>query len=84
MITSKITKALIQVLQSLLLINPFTRRLFRSEHFIGRTIQNNFSQKLKRRDRGVKQAGFWVLHNTYMPSVLIETGFITNRKKAII
>lgn len=48
---------------------------------LARTIQNNFSQKLKRRDRGVKQAGFWVLHNTYMPSVLIETGFITNRKE---
>lgn len=48
---------------------------------LARTIQNNFAQKLKRRDRGVKQAGFWVLHNTYMPSVLIETGFITNRKE---
>ena len=48
---------------------------------LARTIQNNFAQKLKRRDRGVKQAGFWVLHNTYMPSVLVETGFITNRKE---
>ncbi len=48
---------------------------------LARIIQNNFSQKLKRRDRGVKQAGFWVLHNTYMPSVLVETGFITNRKE---
>jgi N-acetylmuramoyl-L-alanine amidase len=48
---------------------------------LARTIQNNFTQKLKRRDRGVKQAGFWVLHNTYMPSVLVETGFITNRKE---
>lgn len=48
---------------------------------LARTIQNNFTKKLKRRDRGVKQAGFWVLHNTYMPSVLVETGFITNRKE---
>ena len=48
---------------------------------LARTIQNNFAQKLKRRDRGVKQAGFWVLHNTYMPSVLVETGFITNRNE---
>ena len=48
---------------------------------LARTIQNNFAQKLRRRDRGVKQAGFWVLHNTYMPSVLVETGFITNRKE---
>lgn len=48
---------------------------------LARMVQNNFTQKLKRRDRGVKQAGFWVLHNTYMPSVLIETGFITNRNE---
>jgi N-acetylmuramoyl-L-alanine amidase len=44
-------------------------------------IQNNFTEQLKRRDRSVKQAGFWVLHNTYMPSVLIETGFISNREE---
>ena len=44
-------------------------------------IQKNFTEKLKRKNRGVKQAGFWVLHNTYMPSVLVETGFITNKSE---
>ena len=44
-------------------------------------IQDNFSKKLKLKNRGVKQSGFWVLHNTYMPSVLVETGFITNPKE---
>src|SRR5690554_3704358 len=42
-------------------------------------VQNNIINNLKRKDRSVKQAGFWVLHNTYMPSVLIETGFLTNK-----
>ncbi|MCX6301613.1 MAG: N-acetylmuramoyl-L-alanine amidase [Bacteroidia bacterium] len=41
-------------------------------------VQNQFNVRVDRKDRGVKQAGFWVLYNTTMPSVLIETGFITN------
>ena len=41
-------------------------------------VEKGFSNTLKRKSRGVKQAGFLVLRKTYMPSVLIETGFITN------
>jgi N-acetylmuramoyl-L-alanine amidase len=41
-------------------------------------IQLQYKERNNRLDRGVKQAGFWVLFNTTMPSVLTETGFITN------
>lgn len=40
-------------------------------------IQHNFTDDLKRVDRGVKQAGLIVLHQTIMPSVLVEVGFLT-------
>ena len=41
-------------------------------------IQDNFTDQLKRRNRGVKQAQFLVLHKAYMPRVLVEMGFISN------
>ncbi|PKA96810.1 N-acetylmuramoyl-L-alanine amidase [Flavobacteriaceae bacterium MAR_2009_75] len=48
---------------------------------LAKVIQDNFSNKLKRTDRKVKQAGFIVLHQTFMPSVLVETGFLTNKQE---
>lgn len=42
-------------------------------------LQKNFTNDLQRKNRGVKQAGFLVLKNAVMPSVLIETGFLTHK-----
>jgi N-acetylmuramoyl-L-alanine amidase len=42
-------------------------------------VQDGFTDKLKRVNRGVKEAPLWVLNATYMPSVLIELGFISNK-----
>ena len=48
---------------------------------IASLIQNNFTRKLKRLNRKVKQDNFQVLRETIMPSVLVELGFLTNKKE---
>lgn len=48
---------------------------------LAKSMQDRFANKLKRNNRKVKQAGFIVLHQTFMPSVLVETGFLTNAKE---
>ena len=45
---------------------------------LSQLIQDKLISNIKRKDRGVNQAGFYVLAGAFMPSVLIEIGFISN------
>lgn len=42
-------------------------------------VQTALVKKLGLKDRGVKQAPFYVLMYTYMPSILVEVGFMSNK-----
>lgn len=44
-------------------------------------LETKFTKSLKRNSRGVKQSPLWVLDASYMPSVLIELGFLSNKEE---
>lgn len=46
-------------------------------------IENNFKNKVHRKSRGIKQTPLWVLDAAYMPSVLIELGFLSNNEEGV-
>ncbi len=65
------------------------------EYIVSDMLQNAFmkeSQKLAlsvhrhlakgRSDRGVRQAGFYVLRKIYAPSILVELGYLSNKEEA--
>jgi N-acetylmuramoyl-L-alanine amidase len=48
---------------------------------LAEVVQDSMTQSLHIPNRGVKQAGFYVLGGAAMPAVLIEIGFVTNPKE---
>ncbi|PIE48124.1 MAG: N-acetylmuramoyl-L-alanine amidase [Flavobacteriales bacterium] len=48
---------------------------------LAKLTEKNYSTSKQLRSRGIKQAGLIVLHQTYMPSILTEIGFLSNRKE---
>ena len=48
---------------------------------IAEEVESEFSNRANRKSRGVKQAPFYVISRTNMPSILVECGFLTNPKE---
>lgn len=48
---------------------------------IRKNILHNVQKKYVIRDKGVKRNDFWVLLATQMPSVLVEMGYLTNKRE---
>jgi N-acetylmuramoyl-L-alanine amidase len=44
--------------------------------------EHQFKARVGRHSRGVREAGFWVLKQVSMPSILVEVGFVSNPTEA--
>lgn len=63
-----------------ILLSMFQNAFLEQSILFAERVEHHFHVTAERKSRGVKQAGFVVLKETAMPSVLIETGFLTSKK----
>jgi N-acetylmuramoyl-L-alanine amidase len=68
--------------QSYILFSLYQSAYLANSTRLAGKIETEFESQNKRHSRGVKQAGFLVLWKTAMPSVLVESGFITHDEDA--
>jgi N-acetylmuramoyl-L-alanine amidase len=67
--------------------DTFIALALKQEIYLGRSlqlaelIQTQFRERVGRKDRGVRQAPYYVTAYSNMPSVLVELGFLTNPKE---
>lgn len=64
--------------ESYMMFNLMQKAFLSNSISLASKIETDFATRVNRSSRGVKQAPFYVLWTTSMPSVLIELGFISN------
>ena len=65
--------------ESMIALSMMQQKFTEQSIFFADLVQDQFRDRVKRKDRGVKQAGYWVISRTIMPSVLVELGFLSNK-----
>ncbi len=64
--------------EAAIILSAYQNMYMEQSSLFAQFCQDEFRERAGRDDKGVKQAGFLVLWKTSMPSVLIETGFLTS------
>lgn len=70
--------------ESYVIFSLYTNVYLHNSALLASKVQRNLLKCNHFTDRGVQQAGFWVLHKVAMPSILIELGFISNKEEEAI
>lgn len=68
--------------QELILMTLAQSAYLRKSEKLAMLVQEQFAERVGRVNRGVKQAGFYVLWSASMPAILVELGFLTNPREA--
>ncbi len=63
-----------------IMLSMFQNAFLDQSILLANKVEKRFAEA-ERKSRGVKQAGFLVLRETAMPSILIETGFLSSRRE---
>jgi N-acetylmuramoyl-L-alanine amidase len=64
--------------ESYIMFSLMQKTYFKQSIEFGAFVQDQFRERAQRKDLGVREQGIYVLAQTSMPGVLIETGFISN------
>lgn len=65
--------------ESYIIFEFMTNRFLEQSVYLATLVQNRLVNSSKRVNRNVRQAGFLVLREVAMPSILVELGYISNR-----
>ena len=64
--------------ESYIMFSLMQKTYFKQSIEFGDYVQDQFRERAQRKDLGVREQGIYVLAQTSMPGVLVETGFISN------
>lgn len=67
--------------ESYIMFSLMQKTYFKQSIEFGAFVQDQFRERAQRKDLGVREQGIYVLAQTAMPGVLVETGFITNEEE---
>ncbi len=67
--------------ESIILLSLTQSAYIENSLYLASKVEEQFGERAGRRSRGVRQAPFWVLWRTTMPSILVEIGYLTNPKE---